>query len=403
MYERYLDVLKKHYPVNKLAPMLAILIALSPFSIDTYLPAIPAMAGYFATDIHLIELSLSIYLLGYAIGQIVGGPISDNYGRRRIGVIGLSVFFFSSIAIIYAQTVEQLLLFRFIQAFGGGFGLVIGIAIIRDLYEGKDAAKVFTLVGFIMMIAPLIAPTIGAVLLHYFNWQSIFVLLAIYALIQITVVILFIPETIKLRKINGFVHLSFSQVLSNYKSIIINRSALPFLLCTGFVAATMFSYLTEVSFVYIEYFGISEQLFAWFFGLNIISMMFFNRINRYLLDLWQPTKILKLGLILQLAATILLLISAVLVLENMTFTVLMMMLIIGAFGLIAPNNMSCYMEYFPKTSGTANAILGSSQFIFGAIISLIISKLHNGTVLPMFGMMLLTSICAFLSFNMRKL
>lgn len=403
MYDRYLGVLKRHYPVKKLAPMLAILVALSPFSIDTYLPAIPAMADYFDADIYLIELSLAIYLCGYALGQIVGGPISDNYGRRKIGIIGLSIFCLSSIAIINANTVEQLLLFRFIQAFGGGFGLVIGIAIIRDIYEGKDAAKVFTLVGFIMMIAPLIAPTIGAILLHYFNWQSIFTLLTIYAMVQILVVMLFIPETIKLRKLNGFVHLSFYQVINNYKSILSHRRALPFLLCTGFAAATMFSYLTEASFVYIKYFHISEQFFAWLFGLNVASMMLFNRVNRYLLDLWQPTKILKLGLLLQLNASLVLLISVLLGLENITLTAAMMMVIIGAFGLIAPNNMSCYMHYFPTTSGTANAIIGSSQFIFGAIISLFLSKLHNGTPLPMFGMMLLCSTCAFLSFKSRKL
>ena len=179
VYKRYQGVYKKHYPANRLAPLLAIIVALSPFAIDTYLPAIPAMAEFFTVDIHLIELSIPIYLIGFAFGQIIGGPISDNHGRKWIGIIGLSLFFLSSFAIIYVETVQQLWIFRFIQAFGGGFGLVICAAVVRDLYDGKDAAKIFTLISLIMMIAPLIAPSIGAILLQYYSWKAIFVLLAI--------------------------------------------------------------------------------------------------------------------------------------------------------------------------------------------------------------------------------
>lgn len=397
MYNRYLSVYKKHYPAKKLAPILALIIALSPFAIDTYLPAIPTMAQFFSVDIHLVELSIPLYLIGFAFGQLSGGPISDNYGRKWIGIIGMAVFLCASIAIIFAQSIEQLWFLRFIQAFGGGFGLVICAAIVRDLYDGKDAAKIFTLIGLIMMIAPLIAPSIGSLLLLAFNWQAIFVLLAIYAFIQMIVIVTLVPETKKLRKVAGFEQHSFRQVFINYWHIMNKKAALPFLLSSSFVAAAMFAFLTEISFLYIEYFGVDESKFAWLFGLNIVSMMVCNRINHYLLDYWHPVKILKLGLIIQLVASILLGLSAILHLTSLSLSVVLLMVVIGSFGLIAPNTMSSYMHYFPKNSGAATAVVGSSQYIFGAIIGVVLSLIHNKTPLPMFCMISFSVLMAFLS------
>jgi DHA1 family bicyclomycin/chloramphenicol resistance-like MFS transporter len=402
MYNRYLNVFKKHYPAKKLAPLLAIIVALSPFAIDTYLPAIPTMAKYFQVDIYLIELSIPLYLIGFALGQLTGGPISDNYGRRWIGITGLLVFLVASLLIVFVSTVQQLWLLRFIQAFGGGFGLVICAAIVRDLYDGKDAAKMFTLIGFIMMLAPLIAPTVGSIMLYYFSWHAIFGLLAGYALIQMIVIYIFLPETKRLRVVAGFEKLSFSQVCLNYWQIIKHKEALIFLLCSSFVAGILFAFLTEISFLYIEYFNVLESKFAWLFGLNIISMMFFNRLNHYLLDYWEPIKILKMGLLIQLLSCILLLISAVLYFDNLFVVVGLLMLTIGSFGIIGPNNMSCFMHYFSRTSGTANAVIGSAQFMFGALIGFALSFLHNGTPIPMFAMMFICSLLGYLSFTFRK-
>lgn len=401
MYNRYLGVFKKHYPAKKLAPLLALIVALSPFAIDTYLPAIPTMAKFFVVEIHLVELSIPIYLLGFAMGQITGGPVSDNYGRKWIGIIGLTLFFVSSFAIVFISTVQQLWMLRFIQAFGGGFGLVICAAIVRDLYDGKDAAKIFTLVGFIMMIAPLIAPTIGSLLLLFFNWQAIFIMLGSYAFIQIFIIFTLIPETKRLRKLAGYKQLNLSEIIANYWKILSNKSALPFLLCSSFVAASMFAFLTEISFLYIEYYHITETTFAWLFSLNILSMMTCNRINRYLLDHWDSKKILKLGLLLQLSAAVLLLISGLIQLDSLIVVVVLLMVVIGSFGLIAPNNMACYMHYFSHTSGTANALFGSSQFVFGAIIGILLSLIHNGTPIPMFAIILVCSFFGYLSFSLR--
>ena len=402
MYERYLNVFKKHYPAKKLAPLLALVVALSPFAIDTYLPAMPSMAHYFQVDIHLIELSIPLYLIGFAIGQLMGGPISDNYGRKWIGIVGLSIFFTASVLILFVNNVYELWGLRFIQAFGGGFGLVICAAVVRDLYAGKDAAKIFTLIGFIMMIAPLIAPTVGSILLSYFNWKAIFVLLSVYSFVQILVIFALVPETKRLRKVAGFDHLTFKQVITGYWKIISHPTARYYLLSSSFVAAALFAFLTEISFLYIEYFGVNEKKFAWLFGLNIVSMMSFNRLNHFLLDRWEPKQILKLGLMIQFSAAVLLLLTAVFHLHNLILVVGLLMMIIGSFGIIAPNNMSCYMHYFLSNSGAANAVIGSSQFAFGAIVGFIVSHLHNGTPFPMFVTLLISTTLGFMAFSLRK-
>ena len=402
MYERYLNVFRTHYPAKKLAPLLAVIVALSPFAIDTYLPTMPTMAKSFNVPINFIELSIPIYLIGFALGQIIGGPISDNYGRRKIGSFGLFIFFLASVAIILSESIEQFWALRFLQAFGGGFGLVICAAVVRDLYDGKHAAKIFTLMGFIMMLAPLIAPTIGSILLAYFNWQSIFVLLSIYSFVQIFMIMLFVPETKRLRRVGGYQHLPPVQVIKNYWSIITNRNALPFLLCGSFVASALFAFLTEISFLYIDYFSVTESGFAWLFGMNIVCMMIFNRLNHFLLDKLTPRKILRIGLLIQNTAALILLSSAIFQFLNLYLVVALLMLIIGSFGIIAPNNMACYMKNFPMTSGTANAVNGASQFTFGAIIGLGLSFLHNGTPIPMFSVIFISTILSFISFRFSK-
>ena len=360
------------------------------------------MAKSFNVPINFIELSIPIYLIGFALGQIIGGPISDNYGRRKIGSFGLFIFFLASVAIILSESIEQFWALRFLQAFGGGFGLVICAAVVRDLYDGKHAAKIFTLMGFIMMLAPLIAPTIGSILLAYFNWQSIFVLLSIYSFVQIFMIMLFVPETKRLRRVGGYQHLPPVQVIKNYWSIITNRNALPFLLCGSFVASALFAFLTEISFLYIDYFSVTESGFAWLFGMNIVCMMIFNRLNHFLLDKLTPRKILRIGLFIQNTAALILLSSAIFQFHNLYLVVALLMLIIGSFGIIAPNNMACYMKNFPMTSGTANAVNGASQFTFGAIIGLGLSFLHNGTPIPMFSVIFISTILSFISFRFSK-
>lgn len=394
MPEQHLKALQQAFPPKRLSFLLAIVVALTPFAVDMYLPAMPAMATYFATGIEQIEISMPLFLLGFALGQIVGGPVSDNYGRKPIGIAGFSLFTLASVLILYAPTIESLWLLRFVQAFGGGFGAVIAAAIVRDLYDGKDSARIFTLIGLIMMVAPLIAPALGALMLDSFGWQSIFMALAIYAVVQIVIIGLLLPETQTLRLLRGHQRSGPRQVLSVYRMIISRRQSLGYLLCQAFIVASMFAFLTEASFMYIEYYGVSTGNFPILFGANVIVMMFFNRLNAKLLDRYSSRRLLKLGISVQLVSVSLLLLLYVTGNLSLWSNVLLIMFSIGPIGIIGPNNMASYLHCFSKNSATANAVMGTSQFALGAVIGTLVSLLHTGSLLPLFSIMFVCTLVA---------
>ena len=166
-----------------MAVLMAMLVALMPFSIDAYLPAIPEMAQSLGADVHRIEQSLSVFMFGTAFGQVVGGSVSDIKGRKPVALTGLAVYCLAVAAIAFASSAEQLLNLRVVQAFGAGMTVVIVGAMVRDYYSGRKAAQMFALIGIILMIVPLVAPMVGAVLQGLGGWQAIFVFLAAYSLV----------------------------------------------------------------------------------------------------------------------------------------------------------------------------------------------------------------------------
>jgi DHA1 family bicyclomycin/chloramphenicol resistance-like MFS transporter len=394
MPELHLKLLQEAFPPRRLSILLAIVVALTPFAIDMYLPAMPAMATFFVTGIDQIEISIPLFLIGFALGQIIGGPVSDNYGRKPIGIAGFSLFTVASVLILFAPTVEALWFLRFIQAFGGGFGAVIAAAIVRDLYDGKDSAKIFTLIGLIMMVAPLIAPAIGSVMLDIFGWQSIFVVLAVYAIVQIVIIGLLLPETQTLRLLRGHQRAGPKEVLGVYRMIITRRQSLGYLLCQAFVVGSMFAFLTEAPFMYIEYYGASASQFPLLFGANIIVMMFFNRLNARMLDRYSSRQLLRLGITVQLISVSSLLILYITGFLSLWSNVLLIMFAVGPLGVIGPNNMASYLQCFSKNSATANAVMGTMQFTMGAGIGMAVSLLHTGTLLPLFSIMFLSTLMA---------
>ena len=402
MPELHLKALQDAFPPKRLSLLLAVVVALTPFAIDMYLPAMPAMATYFATGIDKIEISMPLFLIGFALGQIIGGPVSDNYGRKPIGIAGFSLFTLASVMILFAPSIEAIWLLRFIQAFGGGFGAVIAAAIVRDLYDGKDSAKIFTLIGLIMMVAPLIAPALGAMFLANFGWKSIFVALSIYAIVQIVIIGLLLPETKTLRLLRGHQRAGPREVLGIYRMILTRRQSLGYLLCQAFVVGSMFAFLTEASFMYIEYYGVSPSSFSLLFGANILLMMLFNRMNAMLLNKYSSRQLLRLGLSVQLIAVSLLLMLYITGMLSLWSNVLLIMFSVGPLGIIGPNNMTSFLHCFSKNSATANAVMGTSQFALGAVIGMAVSLLHTGTLLPLFCIMFLATLTATLLLGVSR-
>ncbi|MDO1516545.1 MULTISPECIES: multidrug effflux MFS transporter [unclassified Neisseria] len=377
---------------KQMATLLAMLVALMPFSVDAYLPAIPAMAESLNADIHRIEQSLSTFLFGVAAGQIIGGSISDIKGRRIVALTGLLIYIASVIGLALVQTGEQLLLLRLVQAFGAGMTVVVVGAVVRDNYEGRKAAQMFALIGIIMMAAPLVAPMIGAVLQSIGGWRAIFIFLGIYAAAVWLLLHRFLAKPNATEAIGFGI---FRNVAGRYRRVLGTTPALGYLFFQAFSFSSMFCFLTESSFVYMKLYGISAHTYAWVFGMNIITMAFFNRITAWRLKRGTHTqKILTWGIIIQFTANTLMFVSVLIFkLPPMWLLVGCVMISVGTQGLVTANTQAGFMSYFRKEGGSANAVLGVSQSVIGALMGMFTTWLHNGTATVMSSMMLLSTVC----------
>lgn len=376
---------------KQMAMLLAILVAIVPFSIDAYLPSLTAIAHDLHSDIHRIERSLSSFILGMAFGQLIGGSLSDIKGRKNIALTGLGIYIASSLALILVQTADQLLLLRWVQAIGGGMaGVTVG-AIIRDNYDGKHAAQMFALIGIIMMIAPLIAPLVGSVLQTLGGWRAVFGFLSVYAIVVLVLLHFFLPKHKTAEPIRRDV---LRVIFGRYKHVLSTKVALGFLFFQAASFSSMMVFLTESSFVYMKLYDLNHHQYAWAFGANILTMATFNRITAWRLKRDSNSQdILLWGIAIQFVANLLILCS-VWVSDLPAFALLMilLMLSVGTQGLVAANTQALFMAHFKAEGGSANAVLSASQSLIGAAVGFTVTYLHNGSVKVMGSMMFVCTL-----------
>lgn len=363
--------------------MLAFLTAISPLAVDMYLPAMAHMAKDLNTDIHWVELSVSAYLIGFALGQLSGGPLSDRFGRRPLILLGLSIFALASLALTQVDNLTELLSLRVIQAIGGGLATVNSSAIVRDLYRGKDVARILSMVSMITMMAPLLAPVFGALTLHFSGWRTIFITLAVYGVVAFSVLAWQLPESHP----KALRRQRFS--MKDYIQVITHKRARRLIMVVSLSYSGMFIFITAAPYLYLEHFAQSASRFPLLFGANIIVMISMNRLNIALLKHFNSQRILAAGISLQLlcAATMVSLFSLKPDI-SLWFILPFMMFFVGTLGLIGSNTTALILRHFKDISATANALTGVSQFTSGAIAGLAWSAAHNGTPLPMVTMML---------------
>lgn len=374
-----------------LAAILAGLVAIGPFAIDTYLPALPVMAGDLNAPIALVQASIPAYLIGGALGQFVGGPLSDQIGRKPVGLFGLGLFLLSSLAIAFSQSVEMLLLLRFTQALGGGSSSVIVAAMVRDSLSGKEAARMMALIGLIMTSAPLVAPALGAGLLLVSGWRLIFVVLALYASLMFVLLKWKVSES-RPRAASVSTRDMLTTMARNYGTVFRNRRALGYVFSMGFGSATMFVFLSTSAFAYMEYFGASEQQFPLLFGANILTMMIMNRAGVYALRWLEPEILCRIGVAILLVSMLALAIYVDTTEPRLAVVVSLIMAGIGMMGLIYPQGIASYLHFFPEQAGAASAILGILQFTLGAICGALVNVMHDGSLQPMANGMAMTAI-----------
>lgn len=371
--------------------LLAILSTIAPMSIATYLPAMPIMAEHFDTTISNIELSLSIFMFGFSLGQLFGGVLSDTKGRKLSSLIGLIGFCIFSILIISASSIYELWIYRFLQAFFGGLTVINSTAIVRDLYKGKEAARFFSLLGSVRSIVPVIAPLIGTFILLFFNWQGIFVFLSLFSLVLIILIIKDLKESYTYKKIN---------IIQSYKSVLIHKKAMMmiFIIALGF--SGLFSLVTKASFIYIEYYKIGINAFPFYYGLSFIFVIIFSSLNVKLIKKYSQINILHTVIVLQIVFALLFIIFYSIM--NVYFATLLIALYLGMNGLIFGNATALAMENFPQNAGVASALIGVIQFGLASIISSSIVFFNSHSLLPIGLAMIFISLTAFIILKKYK-
>jgi DHA1 family bicyclomycin/chloramphenicol resistance-like MFS transporter len=366
--------------------LLALLTAIAPLAIDMYLPAMAAMAADLNTDIHHVELSVSAFLIGYAVGQLTGGPLSDRFGRRPIILLGLVLYFIASVMLIQVDQLDGLLLWRAIQAIGGGLATVNSPAVVRDRFQGDDIARTLSMVAMIMMMAPLLAPALGSVIIHIGDWRDIFVVLAGYSLVVIAIVVFVLDESHPPER------RSRQSPWRNYWQVISHAEARPYIIALAFAFSTMFVFITAAPFLYLEYYQRPPSQFAWLFGANIIVMMSLNRLNVWLLPRFGSKHLLQAGTLLQLAATVSLVVLTQTMEKPSLWLVLpLIMLSVGAIGLIAANAISSVLQHFHNISGSATALIGVTEFLAGALLGWFWTQVHDFSARPMMLVMMFSA------------
>ena len=339
---------------------------LSPMGVDTYLPSIPEIAKYFDVNIHKVELSLSIFLIGFAIGQIFGGPISDRYGRRVGSIVGLLGYALFSFLIIFSSSIYELWIYRFLEAFFGGITVVNATAAVRDRFSGQEAAKVFSLIGMVRSLAPLLAPVFGAAIIHFFPWEGIFVFLTIYALIVAFFIYKDLPESFTYTKQN---------IIESYKLVLTHKKAMKAMLVLAISFGAFFIIIAKTSYIYIEYFGIKTDYFPLFFGINFIILIAMIKVNVNLLKTYEAKNIAKYATLVQFCVGIIFLLIHKDM--NLILTVIIIASYMSMMAFIFGNCMSLAIEHFSKNAGVASGVIGVLQFGLGALISSVALNFDN--------------------------
>lgn len=381
---------------------LGLLSALTPFAIDMYLPSIPAIARDLDAPVALVQLSVTVYIGVFAAAQLLLGPLSDALGRRLPVAAGLVVFALADVACALAPSMDAMLAARAVQALGGAAVAVTVPALVRDLFERDDYARVMGLVMLVMGLAPLLAPTLGGLIVLYASWRWVFaVLLFISALTALSFLRL-LPETLPPARRH---RLHLGRVLGNYGALLRHREALGYLL-TGMASfGGMMVFIVTSPYVYITLHGVPEGWFGPLFGINIAAAMLFSSLNARLVPRFGAERLLRVGLIVQGGAALGLLAVALLPRAlGMAPPLWLIVLGAGAYiamaGVVMGNAMAGYMAYFPRMAGTASALAGAGRFGFGALAGSVASLLYDGSALPL---LLGMAVCGLLAAGTYRL
>ncbi|ABV37272.1 drug resistance transporter, Bcr/CflA subfamily [Shewanella sediminis HAW-EB3] len=376
-----------------LIPMLSAIVAITPLAIDMYLPAMSTLAASFHSDITTVQQSLSLYLAGYSLGMLCFGPLADRIGRRPLVIMGLTGFMLISLALAFVTSIEVFLTLRFAQAFIGAAATVVVPGYIKEVY-GENTAKGMSYVSLIMMLAPLLAPSLGSLILEFGEWHLIFFILAFYACILLSLVL----WKLKMPSDSDKGNRSQKSFFGAY-AVVFTKPGVKLHIASGVLTSfAFFCYLTASPFVYMEVFGLDKSLFAILFSTNVGALMLANVINSRIVGRYGSRRMLRVSTILAMLA------GSALFLVNwfglsLYFTVATLIPFMGFLGVMSVNADAIVLMKFKQETGTATAVIGTLRFGCGALAGPLLALFYTGTAVPFSALMLssvvLVGVCQF--------
>lgn len=354
-------------------PMLSAIVAITPFAIDAYLPAMGEIAQGLGTDMNTMQFSVSLYLVGYAAGLLFFGAMADIFGRRPIMLLGLTGYGICAWAMSFTESINGFLLLRFLQALIGAAATVPVSGYIRDIY-GKNMAKGMSYLSMIMMFAPMVAPTIGVLLMGFGGWHSIFMGLGAYAVVMLVFAVFNLPKIAR----KPMTDTLFNTMFTSYRVVLSEKSVRRHILIVACGTLSFFGYLTAISFVYLDYYGVSKEMFGILFGLNVGFFMLGSFINTRLVTRFGSIRMMRGALVLVVIS------SALLFTVNyfqmhLYWTVFTLAVFLSSLVVLSTNNDALILLEFPENTGTATGVIGVLRFGFGALAGPILALLYDGT------------------------
>ncbi|HVV12831.1 Bcr/CflA family multidrug efflux MFS transporter [Amycolatopsis sp.] len=353
--------------------------AFAPLSIDMYLPALPQMTGDLHSTNGTLQLTLTAFIIGLALGQLIIGPLSDSLGRRRPLLAALGLYAVTSVLCAVSPSAELLIAGRVLQAIGAAGGIVIARAVVRDLYSGTAMTKFFSMLMLVSGLGPVLAPVLGGQILRLTSWRGVFVVLTVIGVLLLLATAVGLPEPLPPE---GRHPARLGTTLRTYGKLLADRSFFGYAFAGGLMFAALFAYVSASSFVLQDVYGLSPQSFSLVFGANGVGIVLAGQINGRLVGRFPERRLLAVGLVLSALGGVGVLLAAAFSLP-LAALLIPLLVLVSSIGLVMPNASSLALAEHPHNAGSASALLGVMQFVVGGFATPLVSIGGESSAVPM--------------------
>ncbi|MDH3474815.1 MAG: multidrug effflux MFS transporter [Rhodospirillales bacterium] len=375
--------------------LLTMLVAFGAISTDLYLPSLPAIGAGFGADTGQVQLTLSVFLLGFAVSQVAYGPLSDRFGRRPVLIGALGVYVLASLACMTAPGIGSLITWRFFQALGACAGVVLGRAIVRDIYGREGAARMLSYMGMAMALAPALGPILGGYLQVWFGWRANFAVLSAFGAASLLGVLVLLPETNRWRDATATRVL---QIARNYRTLAGDPVYLGYVLVCAFSYSGIFAFISGSSFVFIGGLGLTPDRYGLCFAAIVVGYMVGAFASGRLTLSLGIDRLVLAGAAIGLAGGVAAFALALAGIASVTGIIAPVFVFMIGVGLMLPNAMAGAIGPYPRMAGTASALLGVIQMTLAAVIGIAVGQAQDGTARGMNGAIAAVALAALLAY-----